>query len=76
MKDIQVLGSGCTKCQKTAAIIEKIAEENNVTVEVVKVTDPMKIMAAGVMTTPAVLMNGQVIHKGSIPTREQIESWF
>ncbi len=76
MKNIKVLGSGCAKCVKTAEFIEKIAAEKQVAVSVVKETNPEKIMAYGVMSTPAVVIDEQVVHSGSMPERQQIESWL
>jgi small redox-active disulfide protein 2 len=76
MKEIQILGSGCAKCTKTAEIISKIANELNVDVQINKVTDPETIMGYGVMITPAVLINEINVHSGSIPHRDAIESWL
>ncbi len=76
MKNIKVLGSGCAKCSKTAASIEKIAGELGVAVTVSKETDPETIMNFGVMSTPAVVIDEQVVHSGSIPHRGDIESWL
>lgn len=76
MKSIKVLGSGCTKCVKTAELIELVLKENNVDANVTKVTDPETIMTYGVMSTPAVVIDEQVIHSGSMPEKTQIASWF
>ncbi len=76
MKDIKVLGSGCAKCVKTAELIEKIAAECAVAVSVEKVTSPESIMNYGVMSTPAVVIDQQVLHSGSIPDRKTVESWL
>ncbi len=76
MKNVKILGSGCKKCQVTAANIEKVCYDLDLTIELVKVTQPEEIMAYGVMKTPAVVIDEQVIHKGSVPTEEQIHSWF
>ena len=76
MKNIKILGSGCAKCKKTAASIEKIAGELGVAVTVAKETDPEIIMGFGVMSTPAVVVDEQVVHSGSVPQRGDIESWL
>ena len=76
MKNIIVLGSGCTKCVKTAEIIEKIAQEVGVDVSVSKEANPEVIMSYSVMSTPAVVIDGTLIHSGSIPHRDQIENWL
>lgn len=76
MKNIKVLGSGCSKCVKTAAIIQTIADEHGITVNVSKETSPEVIMNYGVMRTPAVVIDDVLMHSGSIPTRDLIEGWL
>jgi hypothetical protein len=76
MKEIKVLGTGCTKYIKTVEKISKIAKELNINVQVIKETDPKIIMEYGVMTTPAVLINDVNVHSGSIPDRDAIQSWL
>tara|TARA_R110002167_G_scaffold110004_1_gene280181 strand:+ start:395 stop:628 length:234 start_codon:yes stop_codon:yes gene_type:complete len=76
MKNIKVLGSGCAKCVKTAELIEKIANEQGVSVSVSKETSPQVIMAYGVMSTPAVVVDENLVHSGSIPHREQVTQWL
>jgi len=76
MKSIKVLGSGCTKCVKTAELIEKVANQQGISVSVSKETSPQVIMAYGVMSTPAVVMDENLVHSGSIPHQEQIIEWL
>ncbi len=76
MKTIKVLGSGCSKCTKTAAMIETIAGELGVEADVIKETDPQVMMQYGVMSTPAVVIDGQLMHSGSMPHRSDIENWL
>jgi len=76
MKEIKVLGTGCAKCTKTVALIEKIAGELGVDVQVIKETDPEVIMGYGVMSTPAVVIDEVNVHTGSIPHRNAVESWL
>lgn len=76
MKIIKVLGSGCTKCKKTAELIEKVASEQSVTVTVSKETDPQIIMAYGVMSTPAVVIDEVLVHTGSVPQETSVKEWL
>lgn len=76
MKEIVVLGSGCTKCEKTADAIRTIAAELAIPVSLSKETSAEAIMLAGVMRTPAVMVDGQLVHSGSIPHRQDIEAWL
>lgn len=76
MKHFEVLGTGCKKCINTAETIEHVARELGQAVEVVKITDPAKIMEYQVMSTPAVALDGKVVHSGSIPGHDRIASWL
>lgn len=76
MKQIKVLGSGCKKCTKTADSIERIAHDQGVEVTVTKETDVQVIMSYNVMSTPAVVIDEQLVHSGSIPHTDQIIEWL
>ena len=76
MKVIKVLGSGCSKCEKTAQSISTIAAEKQTEIELIKETSPEAMMSYGVMRTPAVVVDEQLVHSGSIPHREDIEGWL
>ncbi|WP_076538702.1 thioredoxin family protein [Shewanella sp. UCD-KL21] len=76
MKTIKILGSGCKKCLETAELAQAVADEKAVTVTIEKVTDMAQIMAYGVMSTPAVVVDEKVVHKGSKPTKKQLASWI
>lgn len=76
MKFVKVLGSGCAKCVNTAEFIKKIAEEKHISIDLIKETNPEVIMNFGVMSTPAVVVDNQLVHTGSVPNREQVEMWL
>ncbi|MGE4499585.1 MAG: MTH895/ArsE family thioredoxin-like protein [Hydrogenovibrio sp.] len=75
-KVVKVLGSGCANCQSTAKLIESVAEELTVAIELEKVEDFAEIAAYGVMSTPGVVIDEAVVHSGGIPSREQIKAWL
>ncbi|MBQ0730383.1 MAG: thioredoxin family protein [Oleispira antarctica] len=76
MKEIKVLGSGCKKCTKTAELIQAVANDGGIQVHVVKETRPEVMLEYGVMSTPAVVINNQLVHSGSMPDRKEIEEWL
>jgi len=76
MKNIKILGSGCTTCKSTFARIEKAAREMGVNVKLEKVEDMQQIMSYGILSTPGVVIDGQVVHAGGIPDKKTIESWL
>lgn len=76
MKHFKVLGSGCSNCVNTAKLIEALAQQCGVEVDVSKVSDMEAILAYNVMSTPAVVMDGQVVHSGSVPKPELVLAWL
>lgn len=76
MKNIKVLGIGCTKCQQTYKMISETAQKLGVEIELEKIEKAPEIVKFGVMTTPAVVLDGKVVHAGGLPKLEQIETWL
>ena len=72
MRLIQVLGTGCAKCSKLAALAEDAAKQSGVDYSLEKVTDINKIIGFGVMTTPALLVDGKLKCSGNVPSVEQL----
>ncbi|MGY4830031.1 arsenical pump-driving ATPase [Sphaerotilaceae bacterium SBD11-9] len=73
---INVLGSGCSKCRSTIGLIERAAQAAGVEVEIVKVEDADQIRRSGVRATPAVIVDGKVVHSGGIPSHEEVQAWL
>lgn len=73
MKKIQILGTGCAKCQKLADVTKQAAESLGLDYEMVKVTDINQIMGFGVMTTPGLVVDGKVLVAGKVPSHAEIE---
>lgn len=76
MKEIKVLGTGCANCKATVKLIDEVANAKSVEITLEKVEDIQKIMMYNIMSTPAVVIDGQVVHAGGIPARRKVESWF
>lgn len=68
MKKIQILGGGCRKCGQLAETTERAARELGLAYEVEKVTDWGRIASLGVMTTPALVVDGAVKVSGRVPS--------
>lgn len=74
MTDIKILGAGCPKCKQTTAIVEQaISELGRTDVIIEKVEDIMKIMEYNVMSTPAVVIDGEIKTKGRVPLLSEIK---
>lgn len=76
MKKVKVLGTGCANCRNTLALIEAVARDKGIPIALEKVEDLPSIMSYGVMSTPGVVIDGQVVHAGGVPARAKVESWF
>lgn len=70
---IEILGTGCAKCHKLDELVRATVKETGVSAEITKVEDIKKIMGYGVMTTPALVIDGQVKAAGKIPSVEEIK---
>ena len=76
MHVIEVLGSGCQKCQHVEKIVREVVEEAGITAEIRHVTDYAEIAARGVMSTPGLVIDGEVVSAGRIPSRGDIAGWL
>jgi small redox-active disulfide protein 2 len=76
MKKIQILGSGCPKCEKLAENAEAAAKALGINFEIKKVTDINEITKFGVMITPALVVNGNVKAVGKVLSSEEIEEFL
>ncbi len=73
MYKIEVLGTGCAKCNKLEETARKAADELGVEYEVVKVKNIDDIMNYGVMITPALVVNGVVKVAGKVPAVDEVK---
>ena len=73
MKKLQILGTGCPKCQKLAETAETAARELGLEYEVEKVKEIDMIMAFGVMMTPALAVDGEVKVSGKVPSIDELK---
>lgn len=76
MKKIEVLGTGCAKCNKLLAETEAAARDAGISVPVTKIEAIEEIMQRGVMTTPALVIDGRIMCSGRIPARTEITGWL
>ncbi|MCJ7691064.1 MAG: thioredoxin family protein [Clostridiaceae bacterium] len=73
---IKILGSGCANCKKLEANTRKAVEDLGIEATIEKVEDFKKIMAYGVMKTPALVVDEKVKIMGRVPTAEEIKKYL
>lgn len=76
MKQVKVLGSGCAKCKALVEMVKQASEQTGVTIELEKVEDMAKIVGYGVMGTPGLVIDGKVVHAGSLPDPKKVITWL
>ena len=76
MVEIKVLGPGCANCKRLEQITRKIVDSLVVDANIEKVTDYQEIVELGVMTTPGLIVNGEVVSSGRIPSETEVTDWI
>jgi len=70
--EIKVLGTGCSKCNSLEKATKEAIVKTGVNATVTKVDDIVEIMNFGVMTTPALVVDGKVVVKGKVPSVDEL----
>jgi small redox-active disulfide protein 2 len=73
---IEVLGTGCARCNTTEEIVKQAVLDAGIEAEVVKVKDIREIAKYGVRVTPAVVIDGELKSMGKIPDLEEVLEWI
>ena len=73
---LQILGTGCPKCQKLTEDAEAAAKDLGIDYELEKVTDVNDIMKYGVMMTPALAVDGEVKLSGKVADADEIKKYL
>jgi small redox-active disulfide protein 2 len=76
MKNIQIVGMGCPKCGKLFELTDVTAKELGFPYKIEKVYDVDKIVAMGVMVTPALIVDGVVKAAGKVPSKEALKEFL
>jgi len=76
MLNITIYGPGCAKCHETERRVRHVVQQSGVEATVRKASDFAEMAKAGVLTTPAVVVDGVVKLAGRVPTEQEIKGWF
>ncbi len=71
--EVKILGTGCPKCKSLEKLTREVIEQNGIDAAITKIEDIVEIMKYGVMTTPALVVNGKVEIKGRVPSSDEIK---
>ena len=73
---IEVLGTGCAKCDRLGEAVEAAAKELGVQCEIEHIRDITEIVKRGVMTTPALVIDGKVVATGRVPSHAELTTFM
>jgi len=70
--EIKVLGGGCASCKKLHELVQEVVTELKIEAKILYITDMAEIMQAGIMSTPALMVNGKIKSMGRVPKSKEI----
>lgn len=70
--DIKVVGAGCEDCDTVYARVKECCVELNINEEIDKVEDLVEMVMLGVMSVPAIMIDGKIVSSGNVPSKEKI----
>ena len=76
MLNIKILGPGCANCSKLEQITRKAVSEMGFEADINKVTDYGEIMSYPIISTPGLVINGDVVCSGRVPTQTEVTTWL
>jgi small redox-active disulfide protein 2 len=74
--EIKVLGPGCPNCKILEKRVRDVVGKLNMEATITKVEDIMEIMTYNIIKTPALVVNGEVVVKGRLPSESEIETFL
>ena len=74
--EIKVCGPGCANCNKAEKAVKEAGVEAGVEAQVEKITDFAEMARLGVLSTPAIVINGEIKCVGKVPSKNEIIAWL
>ena len=73
---IEILGTGCSKCKSLTMLVERVVKETGSSAEVVKVEEIAEIVKRGVLSTPVLVIDGEIKLVGRTSSADEIKKWI
>lgn len=74
--EIKVCGPGCANCTKAENIIKEVIAEAGIDAKVYKITDFAEMAKLGVLSTPAIVIDGKIKCIGKVPQKNEVMEWI
>ena len=76
MLEIKVAGPGCSNCNRLESMVKQILEDMKIEATLIKVSDFNGIADLGVLMTPGLVINGNLLSQGKVPSESQLKEWI
>jgi len=70
---IEIYGTGCPKCNALEKSVKQVVQELGIKAEIAKVSDIDAMVEKGIMTTPALVIDGEIVSAGRVPPSSEIK---
>jgi small redox-active disulfide protein 2 len=74
--EIKVCGPGCANCTKTVNIVREVVADAGVDAEILKISDFAEMAKLGVLSTPAIVIDGRIKCVGKVPAKNEVLAWL
>ncbi len=75
--DVKIFGPGCAKCSEVEKMVKDlIAEQGASNINVEKISDLKAMMQAGILSTPAMTIDGKAVCTGRVPSKDEVKGWL
>lgn len=74
--EVKVLGGGCANCIKLGENAKEALKEMNIEADIIKVTEMAEILKHGVMSTPALVIDGKIVASGRVLNKKEIVKYL
>jgi len=74
--EIKILGPGCSKCRQTEQATREVVTELGIDAIIEEVRDINKILEYPILTTPGLVIDGELVISGRVPTREEVRQFI
>lgn len=74
--EIKVLGPGCANCNKLERLVEEAVKELGISDPIIKVSDIQEMLSYGIISAPALVVDGRVKFAGRVPSKEEIKKYL
>ncbi len=76
MMEIKICGPGCAKCEQAGKVMAEAVAETGAEATIEKISDFADMARLGVLSTPAVIINGEVKCVGKAPSKKEALTWL